>query len=134
MKLVDSKYFSVLIAQPKSTNIALAFANRAVVLSKAKEFKFAIEDINAAIDTGKYPQENLHKLYQRSAKSYECLQNFENAVNSYMKLLSSLKISKLTKAQKLQIKNETGSCCWQIVFDVLHIDKLNKQKGECCIF
>ena len=77
------------------------------MLSKVKEFKFAIEDINAAIDTGKYPQENLHKLYQRLAKSYECLQEFEKAVDSYMKLLSSLKISKLTKTQKLQIKNET---------------------------
>ena len=77
------------------------------MLSKVREFKFAIDDINAAIDTGKYPPENLHKLYQRLAKSYENLQEFTNAINSYMKLLSSLKISKLSKSQKLQIKNET---------------------------
>ena len=92
---------------PKSTNIALAFANRAVVLFKIKQFKLAIEDINAAICTENYPQENVHKLYQRLVKSYEQIQEFENAVGSYAKLISSLKLSKLTKAQKLQIKNDT---------------------------
>ena len=92
---------------PKSTNIALAFANRAVVLFKVRQFKLAIEDINAAICTEKYPQENLHKLYQRLAKSYEQIQEFENAVGCYAKLISSLKLSKLTKTQKLQIKNDT---------------------------
>ena len=85
----------------------MAFANRAVVLFKVKEYKFAIEDINAAISTEKYPPENIHKLYQRLAKSHELLLQFDSALLSYMKLLSSLKQSKLTKTQKLQIKNET---------------------------
>ena len=92
---------------PKSTNIALAFANRAVVLFKVKQFKLAIEDINAAIGTEKYPQENLHKLYQRLSKSHEHIQEFEDAVSGYSRLISSLKLSKLTTSQKLQIKNET---------------------------
>ena len=85
----------------------MAFANRAVVLFKVKEFKFAIDDINAALGTGKYPPENIHKLYQRLAKSHELLLQFDDALRSYVKLLASLKQSKLNKTQKLQIKNET---------------------------
>ena len=78
-----------------------------MVLFKVREFRFAIQDINAALKTEKYPQENVNKLYQRLAKSHEQLQEYENALNAYVQLLSSLKQSHLTKTQKLQIKNET---------------------------
>ena len=67
----------------------------------------AIEDTDAAIKSNKYPEENVYKLYQRLAKSYEHLQEFEQAVICYAKLESSLTMSKLTKAQKLQIMKES---------------------------
>ena len=85
----------------------MVLANRAVILFKIKEFEWATQDINLAIETGSYPQENLHKLYQRLAKSYEHLQNFELAINYYKKFIESIKLSNLTKSQRLQFKNDS---------------------------
>ena len=92
---------------PNSVNFSMVLANRAVILFKIKEFEWAILDINLSIETGRYPQENLHKLYQRLAKSYEHLQKFELAINCYKKFIESLKLSNLTKNQRLQLKNDT---------------------------
>ena len=126
------KYF---IASPTNINFALALANRAVVLFKIKEFKMAIEDINAAIKSNQYPDENVHKLYQRLAKSYEHLQESEKAVNCYAKLESSLTLSKLTKVQKLQIMDESeksvGLCKTAIIAkDVTDVNKMDKDRSE----
>ena len=84
----------------------MVLANRAVVLMKINEFEGAALDITSAIETAKYPQENLHKLYQRLAKSYEHLQKFDLAINFYKKCMDATKLSNLTKNQRLQLKNE----------------------------
>ena len=94
-------------ASPNNSNFALAVANRAVVFFKFKEFKLSIEDVHAAIDSEKYPEENLHKLYRRLAESYENLQKFDKSIHYYEKIEPSLKLSRLTKAQQLQIIIET---------------------------
>jgi len=103
------KYYNeaLLFASPNNFNYALAFANRAVVFFKLKEFKLSIEDVHAAIDSEKYPEENLHKLYRRLAESYETLQQFDKSIHYYEKIEPSLKLSRLTKAQQLQIIIET---------------------------
>ena len=85
----------------------MAFANRAVILFKIKHFEWAIKDLNLAIISEKYPNENLHKLYQRLAKSHEHLQEFQSAIDCYNMFVKSLKFSKLTKSEKLQIKSGT---------------------------
>ena len=87
-------------------NYALALANRAVILFKIREFEWATQDINLVIESGKYPEENLHKLYQRLAKSYEHLQEFELAVTCYKKFAEFIKLSNLSKNQRLQLHND----------------------------
>ena len=72
-------------ASPNNSNFALAFANRAVVFFKFKEFVLAIEDIHAAIDSEKYPEENLHNFYRRLAESYENQQEFDKSIHNYEK-------------------------------------------------
>ena len=96
------------LALPDGINFALILANRAVILAKMKELKWAIEDLRMSIETGKYPSESLHKLYSRLAKAYEHLQQFELAITSYKMQFDSMKAStSLTKSQKLQMKSDT---------------------------
>ena len=76
------------------------------MLVKLKEFKWAIEDLYASIRTGKYPSDNVHKLYQRLAKAHECLQEYDLAINSYKLQYNSMRTSKLSKTQKLQMKSD----------------------------
>ena len=77
------------------------------MLVKLKEFKWAIEDLHASIQTGKYPSDNVHKLYQRLAKAHECLQEYDLAIDSYKLQYDSMRTSKLSKSQKLQMKSDT---------------------------
>ena len=86
----------------------MILANRAVILCKINEFNWAIQDLNSAIQTGRYPPENIYKLHQRLSKAHEQLGEFELAANNYKNLINSIELSKATKAQKLQIKNEAG--------------------------
>ena len=97
------------IASSRSTTFALALANRAVVFFKIKEFKLAVEDIDEAIKSNKYPDENVHKLYRRLTESYQHMHEFEKAIYYYEKLQASLKLSKLSNTQKTQIVNQTGN-------------------------
>ena len=76
------------------------------MLVKLKEFKWAIEDLHASIQTGKYPSDNVHKLYQRLAKAHECLQEYDLAINSYKLQYDSMRTSKPSKSQKLQMKSD----------------------------
>ena len=76
------------------------------MLVKLKEFKWAIEDLYASIRTGKYPSDNVYKLYQRLAKAHECLQEYDLAINSYKLQYDSMRTSKLSKTQKLQMKSD----------------------------
>ena len=76
------------------------------MLVKLKEFKWAIEDLHASIQTGKYPSDNVHKLYQRLAKAHECLQEYDSAITSYKLQYDSMRTSKLSKSQKLQMKSD----------------------------
>ena len=99
------RFFSAL---PDGINFALILANRAVILAKMKELKWAIEDLSMSIETGKYPSESIHKLYSRLAKAYEHLQQFELAITSYKMQFDSMKASaSLTKSQKLKMKSDT---------------------------
>ena len=88
----------------------MVLANRSVILFKIKEFEFSIQDLRSAIETEKYPKENVHKLYHRLAKAFEQLLEFESAINCYEKVVKFLRISNITKTQKSQIKNETEKC------------------------
>ena len=92
----------------------MILANRAVIFFKIKEFKWAIQDLILSIETGKYPTENMYKLYQRLAKSYEYLKSFELAAVNHKKIVETVDLSNLPKAQKLQVKNDaqkrTGVC------------------------
>ena len=94
-------------AVPETSNLAMILANRAVILFKIREFRLSIEDINLSIETKRYPLVSLHKLYHRLAKTYEHLQEYTLAINCYKKAYDSLKVSNLSKSQKLQIKSET---------------------------
>ena len=76
------------------------------MLVKLKEFKWAIEDLHASINTEKYPSDNVHKLYQRLAKAHECLQEYDSAINSYKLQYDFMRTSKLSKSQKLQMKSD----------------------------
>ena len=84
----------------------MILANRAVPLFKIKEFKLAIDDLHASIQTGKYPTENLHKLYQRLATAHEHLQEYQQAIEMYRKQFDSMRSSSLLKSQKLQMKSD----------------------------
>ena len=95
-----------LLALPESVNFAMILANRAVPLFKIKEFKLAIDDLHASIQTGKYPTENLHKLYQRLATAHEHLQEYQKAIEMYRKQFDSMRSSSLLKSQKLQMKSD----------------------------
>ena len=77
------------------------------MLVKLKEFKWAIEDLHASINTGKYPSDNVHKLYQRIAKAHECLQEYDLAIASYKLQYDSMRTTNLSKSQKLQMKSDT---------------------------
>ena len=99
--------FYLFSALPDGINFALILANRAVILAKMKEVKWAIEDLRMSIATGKYPSESIHKLYSRLAKAYEHLQQFDLAITSYKMQFDSMKASSsLTKSQKLQMKSD----------------------------
>ena len=76
------------------------------MLVKLKEFKLAIEDLHASIQTGNYPSDNVHKLYQRLAKAHECLQEYDSAIASYKLQYDSMRTSNLSKSQKLQMKSD----------------------------
>ena len=76
------------------------------MLVKLKEFEWAIEDIHSSINTGKYPSDNVHKLYQRLAKAHECLQEYDLAIASYKLQYDSMRTSNLSKSQKLQMKSD----------------------------
>ena len=76
------------------------------MLVKLKEFKWAIEDLHASINTEKYPSDNVHKLYQRLAKAHECLQEYDLAIDSYKLQYDSMRTSNLSKSQKLQMKSD----------------------------
>ena len=95
-----------LLALPESVNFAMILANRAVPLFKIKEFKLAIDDLHASIQTGKYPTENVHKLYQRLATAHEHLQEYQKAIEMYRKQFDSMRSSSLLKSQKLQMKSD----------------------------
>ena len=73
---------------------------------KIKEFKLAIDDLHASIQTGKYPSENLHKLYQRLATAHEHLHEYQHAIEMYRKQFNSMRSSSLLKSQKLQMKSD----------------------------
>ena len=73
---------------------------------KLKEFKWAIDDLNASIQTRKYPSDNIHKLYQRLAKAHEYLQEYDLAIDSYKLQYDSMRTSNLSKSQKLQMKSD----------------------------
>ena len=88
----------------------MILANRSVILCKINEFCKAINDLNSAIQTGKYPDENLYKLYQRLSKAHEQLEEFETAITNYKNVIEFVERSTLTKSQKLQVKNEVGKC------------------------
>ena len=76
------------------------------MLVKLKEFKWAIDDLNASIQTRKYPSDNIHKLYQRLAKAHEYLQEYDLAIDSYKLQYDSMRTSNLSKSQKLQMKSD----------------------------
>ena len=96
----------ILLALPESVNFAMILANRAVPLFKIKQFKLAIDDLHESIQTGKYPSENLHKLYQRLATAHEHLQEYQQAIEMYRKQFDSMRSSSLLKSQKLQMKSD----------------------------
>jgi len=88
----------------------MVLANLSVILCKIKECKWAIQDLNLAIETGKYPKETIYKLYQRKAKAHEYLEKFANACDDYKNVIESVEFSILSKAQKLQIRKESEKC------------------------
>ena len=88
----------------------MILANRSVILCKIKECELAIQDLNLAIETGKYPKENVYKLYQRKAKAHEYLEKFEFAIDDYKNVIEMVDFSTLSKAQKLQIRKESEKC------------------------
>ena len=89
------------------SNYAMILANRSVILCKIKECEWAIRDLNLAIETGKYPKENIYKLHQRKAKAHEFLANFDSAIQDYNNVIQAVEFSTLTKPQKLQIRKES---------------------------
>ena len=89
------------------SNYAMILANRSVILCKIKECEWAIRDLNLAIETGKYPKENIYKLHQRKAKANEFLANFDSAIQDYNNVIQAVEFSTLTKPQKLQIRKES---------------------------
>jgi len=88
----------------------MILANRSVILCKIKECEWAIRDLNLAIETGKYPSENIYKLHQRKAKAHEFLEKFDSAIEDYHNVIQSVEFSSLNKPQKLQIKKESEKC------------------------
>ena len=88
----------------------MILANRSVILCKIKECELAIQDLNLAIETGKYPKENIYKLHQRKAKAHEFLEKFDIAIDDYKYVIETVEFSTLSKAQKLQIRKESEKC------------------------
>ena len=88
----------------------MILANRAVILCKIGEFKWAIQDLNFSIQTEQYPSENQYKLYQRLAKAHEHLEDYDSASENYKKLIESIELAKIPKNQKLQFKTDAEKC------------------------
>ena len=55
---------AVLWAEAKSESLALALANRSVILAKMKFHIEAVHDLEAVLKSGDYPKATVYKLYQ----------------------------------------------------------------------
>ncbi|XP_023339607.1 SET and MYND domain-containing protein DDB_G0284059 [Eurytemora carolleeae] len=85
--------------------LALAFANRSVVLVQLKNYEAALSDIDLAF-MAQYPQNLRYKLYERKGRCLQALKQDKLAEEAFNSCLSGIRESTLTEEKKQKLETE----------------------------
>ena len=93
-------------AEHESLQLAQAFANRAFVWLKLKQYDNARMDLETVLKSDKYPKESMFKINQRLANVYQNLGENDKSVECSTKAINLLQHSNLSANQKSQVTQE----------------------------
>ena len=106
---------AVIFATPHSETLALALANRSVVLAKLRLHTEAVVDITSSLGLKKYPLKNIFKLYQRRGMAYQALGQFHQASGSFEKAVQA--VDKYSDHLSIKQKAKITQECKQMKFN-----------------
>ena len=100
---------SIVWAPSESQHLTLALANRAFVWIKLEEYQKAETDLEWLLSINKYPQDTLHKIYQRLGIVKFKLRKSNESIEALRKSYELLKLSNHSKEQKRSTIEELNS-------------------------
>ena len=93
-------------AEQESLQLVQAYANRAFVWIKLKQYDLARIDLEIVLKSDKYPKESLFKITQRLANVYQNLREYGRSMECYTRAIKLLQQSNLSTNQKSQVAQE----------------------------
>lgn len=90
---------AVVLGRDATTDLSLAYANRAACLQRLGYPDFALVDIQLAIEN-KYPAHNMFKVLERKAECLLTLKRFKESRVVFEEAVAALKLSKIDKNKR----------------------------------
>jgi tetratricopeptide (TPR) repeat protein len=94
---------SIAYAPENSKSLALAYANRSLVLSKNQQCREAIADNQRALKAG-YPENLRYKLYTRQGKNYKAIKQLGRAVKCFKLATEFIQKANLEPIDKVKLQ------------------------------